>query len=175
MPNMTDLFRIWSYCDIEHLRPQLTAARCVFVEGPVPAEPRVREVTRVGLKVMFLPAYSIRAERRDGETDAAARERIYAVVAACEAEQDAREQAEADRRADNGLSKVLNHAIKVLWVLQRPNRSDEEVVTLELRRPSPREKRLFPDASGAVSAYEAAEVMESPDTHVKFRVAARPR
>lgn len=45
--------------------------------------------------------------------------------------------------------------------------------SLELRRPSPREKRLFADDRGAVAAYEAEEVLASRDRHVEYLVRAR--
>jgi hypothetical protein len=157
------------------LRPKLVEAGCEFVQEPEVDEGEVREVTDTGLKVMVLPACMLRVALRAGETEEAARARVYAIVKACEAEQDAREQAEAERKADARLSKVLNHAIKVLWVLQRPDKPDDEVVTLELRRPSPREKRRFEDSSGAVLAYEAADIAESRDAHVKYRVTAHLR
>jgi hypothetical protein len=173
MPNLSAPFRIWSYCRSATLRPKLIEARCEVLEEPPSDEAEVREVTNNGLKVMFLPGYVVRVARGEAETEEAARARIYATVRAAELEQDKREQADAERKADTELSKVLNHAIKVLWVLERPNASDGEVVTLELRRPSPREKRLFADEAGTVSAYEAAEVSESGDAHVKYRVTAR--
>ncbi len=175
MPAFTEPLRIWSYCDAERLRARLRAEGCEVVKGSEAGRPEVREATRTGLKVMFLPAYEVRAERRNGETDDQVRTRICAAVRACEADQDAREQAAAQSRADNGLSGVLSHAIKVLWVLQRQNRSDEAFMTLELRRPSPRERRLFADASGAVSEYEAAEVMEAQDGQARYRVLLRMR
>jgi len=172
MSTSSSPFSIWSYCDMAALRPKLIEAGCEFLEEPGSAEAQVREVTQTGLKVMFLPRYLVRAERRYRESDDAARARIYAIVNACESEQDEREQAEAERKADAELSKVLNHAIKVLWVLDRPNGAPEEVVTLELRRPSPREKRLFADSKGGLLRYEAGEISESRDEHVKYRVTA---
>lgn len=175
MSRSSSPFSIWSYCDLAALRPRLIEAGCEFVEEPVSGEAEVREVTHTGLKVMFLPRYSVRVERRNGESEDAARARIYEIVNACESEQDERERAEAERAADAELSKVLNHAIKVLWVLNRPNLAQEEVVTLELRRPSPREKRLFADSTGALLPYEAEDVTESRDEHVKYRVRARLR
>jgi hypothetical protein len=168
-------FRIWSYCSSATLRPKLIEAGCEFVREPESAEAQVREVTNTGLKVMFLPTYEVRVAQRGEESEDAARARIYDVVNACEAEQDEREQAEAERTADAQLSKVLNHAIKVQWVLYRPNTPPEEVVTLELRRPSPREKRLFEDAAGNLATYEAEEVLESHDEHVRYRVTSRVR
>jgi hypothetical protein len=171
MPNLSAPFRIWSYCRGAALRPKLAQAGCEILEQPPSDEAEVREVTGNGLKVMFLPGYVVRVARRGDETEDAARARIYAAVSASEAEQDQREQAEAERKADTELSKVLNHAIKVLWVLRRPNRPDDERVTLELRRPSPREKRLFADAAGAMSIYEA-DAIEAGDAHVKYRVTA---
>jgi hypothetical protein len=175
MPNVSAPFRIWSYCSLATLRPRLIEAGCEFVQQPESDEAEVREVTDKGLKVMFLPGYVIRAAMRGGETEDAARARIYEIVNTCEAEQDAREQAEAERNADARLSRVFNHAIKVLWELPRPNKASDEVVTLELRRPSPREKRVFADATGALLAYEAADVSKSRDRHVKYRVTARLR
>ena len=175
MPNLSSPFHIWSYCRTATLRPRLIEAGCDIVQMAGSVEAEVREVTNNGLRVMFLPPCVVRVERHSEETDDAARARIYALVNACEAEQDAREQAEAERRSDVQLSNVLNHAIKVLWTLHRPNKPEEEVVTLELRRPSPREKRIFPDSAGNLLPYEAEEVIESRDEHVRYRVNARLR
>jgi hypothetical protein len=175
MPSVSAPFRIWSYCSMATLRPKLVEAGCEFVQEPAAETGEVREVTETGLKVMVLPGCAVRVALRAGESEDAARTRVYAIVKACEAEQDAREEAEAERKADARLSKVLNHAIKVLWVLQRPNKPDDEMVTLELRRPSPREKRRFADATGAVRTYEAADIAESRDAHVKYRVTAHLR
>ena len=174
MSTATHPFRIWTYCNIADLRPKLAAAGCQIVQEPVSKEPTVRKVKRTGLKVMFLPRFVVRVAPQDGESEDAARARVYDAVNAGETEQDAREQAEAERRADARLSNVLNHAIKVQWVLRRANKADEEFVTLELRRPSPREKRLFEDESGAAAEYEAEEVAEAPDNHLKYRVTMRP-
>jgi hypothetical protein len=175
MANLSSPFHVGSYCKAATLRPRPIEAGCEIVQAPESAEAQVREVTNTGLRVMFLPPCVVRVERRNGETEDAARARIYALVNACEAEQDEREQAAAERKADVQLSNVLNHAIKVLWILHRPNKPEEEVVTLELRRPSPREKRIFRDSAGNLMPYEAEEVIESRDACVKYRVTARLR
>jgi hypothetical protein len=174
MPAHSAPFSIWSYCEPATLRPRLAAAGCEILREPEAAEAQVHEVTPTGLAVMFLPRYELRVARGSEESEEAARARVYDLVSRCEAEQDEREEVKAARAVDTELSKVLRHAIKVMWIIRRPNRADEAFVTLELRRPSPREKRLVPDGANHPLPIAVEQVNESPDRHVRYHVTARP-